>query len=263
MPAAKEPSVEIGRCEQADKLRIAVIKLTDAAKMFYNGSSELHEEGVTWQEFKNAFRQRHRDINTNQYHFTKLQTARKGRNRSHQKFADRCRALAQKIMVMADDPVAQRIRRENAERMLLANFVAGITGVVGRQVLNSSPQGMEQALSIALSAQEAEKQETFNERFHTKFENSVRLLSRSLERTYREDSRSRHSADTHALNLKRGQHYKAPRSTSKPITSGTRSSQTKAAQKYYECEGMGHFARECPTRLKGRQNPLTRRERKI
>jgi len=106
--------------------------------------------------------------------------------------------------------LAQRIRRENAERMLIANFVAGITGVMGRQVTNSSPQGMEQALSIVLSAQEAQKQETFNESFHTKIENSGRLLSRSSERTYRKDSSSRHSADTHALNLKRGQHSKAP-----------------------------------------------------
>jgi len=119
-------------------------------------------------------------------------------------------------------------------------------------------------LSIALSVQEAEKQEKINESFYTRFENSVRLLSRSLERTYREDSSSRHSADTHAVNLTRGQHYKAPHCTEKPMTSGTRSSQTKAALKCNECEGMGDFTTECPTRLEreakpsdspGRKNP--------
>jgi broad specificity phosphatase PhoE len=64
---------------------------------------------VTWQEFKNAFRRRFRDIHTDQYHYMKLQTARQGKNESPQEFADRCRGIAQKIMVKANDPVAQRI----------------------------------------------------------------------------------------------------------------------------------------------------------
>ena len=39
-----EVSAKIGRWEQADKLRIAVLKLTDSAKMFYNGFLDLHEK---------------------------------------------------------------------------------------------------------------------------------------------------------------------------------------------------------------------------
>jgi len=42
-----------------------------------------------------------------------------------------------------------------------------------------SPQNLEQALQIALAVQEAEKQQKFNEGFCTRFENSVRLVSRS------------------------------------------------------------------------------------
>jgi hypothetical protein len=234
--ASIEIAAQIGQWEQADKLRIAVLKLTGASKKFYNGSSELHEEEVTWQEFKNEFRQSFRYILTDQYHFTKLQTARKGRNKSPEDFADRCGALAQRITV------AQRIGRENADYMVLASFVVGLTGVTGRQLSYSNQQGMEQALSIALSVQEAQRQEKFKESFYTSIENSVRLVLRSSERTYREDSRSWRPADTHAVNLTRGQHYKFPHSTGKPMTSGTRRLQTKATLKCYECEGMLHFA---------------------
>jgi hypothetical protein len=40
--------------------------------------------------------------------------------------------------------------------MLLANFVAELSGVPGYHVRYSAPQSIEQALSLALSAQEAE-----------------------------------------------------------------------------------------------------------
>lgn len=52
--------------------------------------------------------------------------------------------------------MAQRINRENVERMLLASFIAGVTGVPGKQVRYANPRNIEQVLSIALSVQEAE-----------------------------------------------------------------------------------------------------------
>jgi hypothetical protein len=62
--------------------------------------------------------------------------------------------------------------------MLLASFVSGFIGVSGRQVRYANPQTMEQALTIALSVQQAEK-ERFNESFYALFEDSVRLVSHS------------------------------------------------------------------------------------
>jgi hypothetical protein len=108
--------------------------ITDAAIMFYNGCTELHEENVKWENFKSAVRRRFRDIHSDKYNFIKLQTARQGRNESPQEFADRCRGLAQKIIRKTDNPAARRIQRKNAERMLLASFVAGIAGKVGKHV---------------------------------------------------------------------------------------------------------------------------------
>jgi hypothetical protein len=48
-------SAEIGRWEEKDKVKIAVLKLTGAAKSFYNGCPKLHAEDVTWDAFKSAF----------------------------------------------------------------------------------------------------------------------------------------------------------------------------------------------------------------
>jgi len=43
--------------------------------------------------------------------------------------------------------------------MLLASYVAGLIGVIGRQVRYLNPQPIQQAVQFALSVQEAEKQE--------------------------------------------------------------------------------------------------------
>ena len=102
-------SGRMGLWQKADKLEIAILRLSDVAKEFYNGCLELHTPDVTWQKFKDVFKHRFRDTHTDQYHFMRLQTARHSRNESIQEFADRCRALAQKIVCKVDDPVAQRI----------------------------------------------------------------------------------------------------------------------------------------------------------
>jgi hypothetical protein len=118
-----------------DQLQIAILKLTDLAKLFHQRCSELHAEDMTW----DVFHQRFRDVHTDQFHYMKLQTARKPKGEESKQFADKCRALAQKIVCKVDNPVAQRIHHENAERMHLATFVAGLSGTHGRQVRNANP----------------------------------------------------------------------------------------------------------------------------
>jgi 2-methylcitrate dehydratase PrpD len=104
------------------------------------------------------------------HHYMRLKMARQGKNESLQEFADRCRALAQKITCRVDDPITQRVHQENAKRMLLTSFVAGLGGEAGRQARFSEPRTLQDALWIALSVQEAERQEKFNNSFHTDFD---------------------------------------------------------------------------------------------
>ena len=77
-----ESSGRIGRWTENNQREVTILKLTGSEKLFYQCCDELHEQGATWQLFKEAFRQRYRDVHTDQYHFKKLQTARQGKNES-------------------------------------------------------------------------------------------------------------------------------------------------------------------------------------
>ena len=118
----------LGKWQDKDCMSIAVLRLADPAKAFYNACTELHTEDASWQDFKGAFRERFSDVHSDQYHYMKLQTARQGRNERPMEFADRCKELAQRVMSKVNDPIEQQIHRENADRMFLASFVGGLSG---------------------------------------------------------------------------------------------------------------------------------------
>jgi hypothetical protein len=79
-------------------------------------------------------------------------------------------------MIKTNDPVTQRVHSENAERMSLASFVGGLSGVPGQQVRFANLQTMQQALAIALSVSEAEKLNKANEIFFCEVRQEARSL---------------------------------------------------------------------------------------
>jgi hypothetical protein len=251
--ASVEAAARIGRWQDRDCFEIALLKLTDAAKVFYQGCAKLHTQEVSWQTFKEAFRQRFKDVHTDYPHYMSLQTARQGKNESPQEFADRCRALAQKIICRVDDPIAQRVHQENVERMLLASFVAGLGGEAGHQARFSDPRTVQYALRIALSVQEAERQDKFSNSFFTKFDRSVSPQSRSPGQTYSVNDRQRYSGDWRPSSRTSGHRPTVPKSAGRPTGQDTRNARTKVALRY-QCEGIGYFARKCPTKLRREQS---------
>jgi hypothetical protein len=78
-----ESTARVGNWAQEDLIRIAAVRLTDVARIFYIGALELHGNDVTWTTFKNAFYQSFRDVRTDQFHFTQLNQLNKEKMSRH------------------------------------------------------------------------------------------------------------------------------------------------------------------------------------
>ena len=187
--ASIEGAAQKGNWEESDQIRIAVPKLTDAARLFYNGCPKLNRKDASWEMFKGVFSQRFRDTHTDQHHFMQLQTVRQKKMRAPTICGEMSCIIAKSNVQNrrpGDSANPPRKCRENA----IGQFVEGLTGVPGKQVRYASLRDIQQALSIALSVQEAEKQDRFNESFYARFDNSVSLLTRSPSRTRKHEDKS-------------------------------------------------------------------------
>jgi len=140
--------------------------------------------------------------------------------------------------------------------MYLASFVAGLSGVVGSQVRYAHPRTLQEALNLALAVDEAERQERRNETFCTRSDELAGQLPRTASKKSRERNDSARSANSWASSQQNN--------PTRSVRSGT---QDNSSPKWNECGSIGHFRRECPTRLKtlgsspnspGRRNPSER-----
>jgi hypothetical protein len=245
--ASVEGAAKIGNWNSNDCKLIAAMKLADTVKAFHNTCVELQAPEATWETFKRVFRDRFRDIPQDQFHFMRLQTARQTKGEGPQEFTDRCRALAQKIMCKDADPVAQRVHRENADRMILAAFVGGLQGNAAKQVRYQAPKSLDQALSIALNVTEAEKQEKFSETFYARFDEALTVDSRASSRAGNDRHSPRRKADVRSPRQSGTRRYDARSDPNKQVTSvGAKFAQSEVCI-CNKCNVEGHYARQCRT----------------
>jgi hypothetical protein len=233
-----ESAASVGKWTDEDMILIATLKLTDTARTFYIATPELHAADITWPSYKSIFLQRFKDTRTDQFHFCQLQSSRQRKDESPLDFTDRCKALARNIVPQVADPATQKIYNEQADRMLLASYAVGLLGTPVKQVRYALPGCLEEAVEIAVPVDQADQQDHRSSSFYTgKVERvSVRSPAPSDESSERaRASRTvRLSGTSHTPEPDNAQHSRRPVS--------------KHGRRCYECEGIGHLARDCPTR---------------
>jgi hypothetical protein len=157
-----ESSARIGCWRDSDKIQITILKITEVAKAFYSSNPELHNTGISWENFKANFLHRFRDVRNDHYHFMQLQTAKQKKEGKPQEYLDRCRSLAMKTVPKVNEPLLQKVHYNQAQRMLLSTFIARVYGNPGQQIRFQMPATVDQALQIANTVFQAEEQEKRN-----------------------------------------------------------------------------------------------------
>jgi len=151
-------AAEMGRLSSKDKVHLVKLKLKGPARAFYSAQPELKADDVTFAEFRAAFVSRFTDKHTDQYHYTRVQNASQEKGESPKVFLDRLRKLCQRT-VRSDNPVEQAVINQEADGRLLAAFINGLIGALGKQVRLQMPGTIDKALNMAIVATTAEREE--------------------------------------------------------------------------------------------------------
>jgi hypothetical protein len=152
-------AAEMGRLSSKDKICMVRLKLRGTARAFYATQPQLKADDVTCEELKAAFVTRFQDKHTDQYYYSRVQTASQEKNESPEMFLDRLRRLYQQTIRHSDNAVEQAVINQEAERGLLAAFINGLVGTAGRHVRLQMPKTIDKALNMAIIATNADKEE--------------------------------------------------------------------------------------------------------
>lgn len=111
-----ERAAKSGNWSDADKVTVAVLKLTDSAALILNSNDGVNKDDITFQRLKYVFTERFRIKHLNQFHYSALQNATQHKHETPEQFADRCRRLCDRTIRQVADPFQQQIINEEAER---------------------------------------------------------------------------------------------------------------------------------------------------
>ena len=118
--------------------QIAILRLFDSVWDFHDGTRERHDRNISWANFQAIFQRYFRDVKTDHYHFTQLQTARQRKGEILQEFEDRCRNLAQLTVLQAEDPVLQRVYYETGEAYVTSQLYLRFIGYTWQAIVVSN-----------------------------------------------------------------------------------------------------------------------------
>jgi hypothetical protein len=152
-------AAEMGRLSSKDEVRLARLKLRGAARMFYSTQPQLRADDASYEDFHTAFVNRFKDKHTDHYYYARVQNVSQERNESPEVFLDHLRKLCQQTIHSSANPVEQAAINQEADRRLLAAFINGLTGTVGKQVRMQMPDNIDKALHMAIVATNAEREE--------------------------------------------------------------------------------------------------------
>lgn len=206
-----------GHWDDKDKALVIRMRLKGAAAAFLASRSDLRRPETSYRNLKEALEIRFKDHSKPEHYLLRLSSVAQSPTEGIGPFADRCRAIGEKAQREEGTALEQAAARRQIEQVVLAAFLRGLRGEVGRFLRLNPPGSLEEAVQKAVMA----------------------------EREYGSASQSCFVAQTdspQAMN-------RTELDPSQQIGS--------IALECYRCGGKGHMARVCATpRLQGKANAV-------
>lgn len=140
---------ELCNWAEADRLRIAKMKLTGPALQFYRGEIELSL--ANYSDFKARITERFSDKAPVHLYFQQLSVAQQRHGETIEAFADRVRNLNEKTIRVTTNPEVNAALRLEADRRATDAFVRGLVGKVGEQTKLKFPNTLREAITTAVA----------------------------------------------------------------------------------------------------------------
>lgn len=248
-----------GNWSDSDKITVAILKLTGQAALFLSSSEEANRDDISYQRFRDIFVERFKIKHLDQFHYSALQNASQHRNETPEQFADRCRRLCSRTIRQVPDPNQQAIINEEAERRMLAAYINGLFGIVGKQVRYRMPSTLTEAILIATTVSEVEAIEArknpnkdgnlFAICFNCKKPGHIAKNCRLNKTPVNSNNFKRPNKVFSGYNSNKNQSQKlnTPKAFSGNNTNNNNNGtfRTSGHVQCYACQKFGHYAREC------------------
>lgn len=237
-----DAAARLGNLSDEDKKYILRLKIAGPAFEFLQSRPDLTQDGANFADIRAAFEERFRGKMPDNFYYVELQTATQKEKESPEAFADRVKTLSLKTLKETRDPLERRILAEEAERRLLAAYVAGLRGEIGKYVRLGRPKTMKDAVELAITATNEARQETSHRDVFV-------VTEHKLSQSYRNEHTTENCSEEKSLSTPRDQQRRdAERNSHYQYTNTNRGAAYGFRRNNivcYSCRKRGHIAREC------------------
>lgn len=142
-----------GNWEDQDKALVVRMRVTGAAAAFLASRADLRRPETTYADLRRALEVRFRDGVKPEQYLLQLSSLTQAADEGIGPFADRCRRVGEKAQGSESTPQEQAAARRQIDKVVLAAFLRGLRGEVGRFLRLNPPETLEEAVQKAVLAE--------------------------------------------------------------------------------------------------------------
>lgn len=140
---------ESGNWEDSDKALVVRMRLRGQAAAFLASRRDLQEVGTRYVTISEALRARFQDSTKPEDYLLRLHSMEQGSGECAKAFADRCRAMGERATDAQCPREELAVARRHIEKVVLATYLNGLKGEVGRLLRMFPPSTWDEAVARA------------------------------------------------------------------------------------------------------------------